>query len=123
MKKIFGIMILIGCISARAEVEFITVAQDPSVSITVVSADGIRPYLIETGTPNIKRVIKTFRFTKFLKDQIVISHTEYACAEGLERSLWARDGSTNELLSAIQPWTKVSGKASLKIYDMVCIKG
>ena len=62
------------------------------------------------------------QITKMFKDQMIISQMEVSCVQGLERSIWARDGDTNELLSSIQPWTRING-SSLKIYDIVCIQG
>ncbi len=124
MKKLLTILGLIVSFSSQAEsaIKPIVIAQDPSARVTLVSLDGITPYLIDTGNSNIKRFIKGVQITKFFKDQMIISQTEIACDEGLERSLWARDGDTNELLSAIRPWTRVSG-SSLKIYDMLCVQG
>ena len=125
MKKVLIALSLITTVAISAEANPIipiVVAQDYSARVTLVSVDGINPYLINTGDSNIKRVIKGVQITKMFKDQMIISQMEVSCVQGLERSIWARDGDTNELLSSIQPWTRING-SSLKIYDIVCIQG
>ena len=122
MKKLLITLGLVAGFSASAQVP-IVIAQDPSARVTIVGIDSKTPYLIDTGNPNIKRVWQGVQFTKlWSKDQMVIAQIEFSCSEGLERSLWARDGDTNELLASTQPWTRIKG-SSLKIYDMVCIQG
>jgi hypothetical protein len=109
MKKLLMLILMSFSFSVSAKVQFITVEQDHSVLVTVVSVDGVNPTLIDTGSNNIKRVIKVVKFYRMFKVQVIVSHTEFACLEGLERSLWARDGDTNDLVATVQPWSRVSG--------------